>query len=36
MEILKAVKAQGNQTKKLLTLDEFKTIVERTTSQKVA
>jgi isopropylmalate/homocitrate/citramalate synthase len=36
MEILKAVKAQGNQTKKLLSLDEFKAIVERTTSQKVA
>jgi len=36
VEILKQVKAQGNETKKLLTLDEFRTIVDRTVSQKVA
>jgi isopropylmalate/homocitrate/citramalate synthase len=36
LEVLKAVKAQGNETKKLLTLDEFKSIVDRTVSQQVA
>jgi len=36
IEVLKQVKAQGNETKKLLTLDEFKAIVDRTVSQKVA
>lgn len=36
MEILKQVKAMGNKTKKLLTLDQFKDIVSRTVKQKVA
>jgi isopropylmalate/homocitrate/citramalate synthase len=36
MAILKQVKAMGNQTKKLLTLDQFKDIVSRTVKQKVA
>ena len=36
MEVLKQVKAMGNSTKKLLTVDQFKDIVSRTVSQKVA
>jgi isopropylmalate/homocitrate/citramalate synthase len=36
MEILKQVKALGGSSKKLLTLDQFKEIVSRTVSQKVA
>jgi isopropylmalate/homocitrate/citramalate synthase len=36
MEILKQVKAKGNDTKRLLTIDQFKEIVSRTVSQKVA
>ena len=34
--ILKEVKAQGGSTKQLLTLEQFKEIVNRTISQKVA
>jgi isopropylmalate/homocitrate/citramalate synthase len=36
MAILKQVKALGGKTKKLLTIDQFKDIVSRTVSQKVA
>jgi len=36
MEVLKQVKAVGNKTKKLLTIDQFKDIVSRTVAQKVA
>jgi isopropylmalate/homocitrate/citramalate synthase len=36
MEVLKQVKSIGNSTKKLLTIDQFKDIVSRTVSQKVA
>jgi isopropylmalate/homocitrate/citramalate synthase len=36
MAILKEVKVQGNETKKLLTIDQFKDIANRTISQKVA
>jgi len=36
MAILKEVKAEGNSTKELLSLDQFKSIANRTISQKVA
>lgn len=36
MEILKQVKALGNSTKKLLTIDQFKDVVSHTVKQKVA
>ncbi|MGI9259712.1 MAG: LeuA family protein [Gammaproteobacteria bacterium] len=36
MAILKEVKTQGNDTKQLLTIEQFKTIANRTISQKVA
>ena len=36
MAILKEVKAQGNETKQLLTIEQFKDIANRNLSQKVA